>query len=292
MRGKCMLLVIAALLAGLTFHLSPAPVARANPGVLYVKPSVSGSGNCSNWANACTLQTALTNASSGDEIWVAQGTYKPGITRVSTFQLKNDVALYGGFAGDETSRDQRNWEANVTTLSGDIGTVGDASDNCYTVVFADGTNNAAVLDGFTITDGNANGSDGLGWSEAFGGGIYNLLAHPTVYNCIFRNNLSIWDGAGMYNNNSNPTLTNVMFYNNATAVDRVGGGMANFRSSPTLINCVFRDNSAESGAGLNNHAYSSPTLTNCSFSGNSATGRSGGISNSTESNPTLTNCIL
>ncbi len=45
--------------------------------VLYAKPAASGTGDCSSWANACTLQTALTGAASGDEIWAATGTHKP-----------------------------------------------------------------------------------------------------------------------------------------------------------------------------------------------------------------------
>ena len=78
----------------------PLQAAQAG-GVLYVKPAASGTGNCSSWANACVLQTALTGAVSGDEIWVAAGIYKPGAgaDRNATFQLKNGVALYGGFAG-------------------------------------------------------------------------------------------------------------------------------------------------------------------------------------------------
>jgi len=70
------------------------------------------------------------------------------------------VALYGGFYGTETTRTQRDWNANVTTLSG-------ASDNSYHVVT--GTTGAA-LDGFTVTGGNASAGSGSG---VFGGGMYN-----------------------------------------------------------------------------------------------------------------------
>jgi len=79
--------------------------------VRYAKPTATGTGDCSSWANACTLQTALTGAASGDEIWAAAGVYKPTMLstdRAATFQLKDGVAIYGGFYGTEASRDLRN----------------------------------------------------------------------------------------------------------------------------------------------------------------------------------------
>src|SRR5512139_379990 len=78
-------------------------------GFLYVKPAAEGAGDCSSWANACTLQTALTNAVSGDEVWMMEGVYKPTTAgdRAISFQLVSGVAVYGGFSGDETSRGQR-----------------------------------------------------------------------------------------------------------------------------------------------------------------------------------------
>jgi hypothetical protein len=82
----------------------PATPARAAGVVWYVKPAATGAGDCSSWADACMLQTALGGASSGDEIWVMAGTYTPtsGTDRAISFQLVNAVATYGGFAGTET----------------------------------------------------------------------------------------------------------------------------------------------------------------------------------------------
>ena len=118
------------------------------------------------------LQDALEDAISGDEIWVAAGTYKPDASslvpagngdRMATFQLINGVAVYGGFAGRETSLGERDWQANETILSGDLNdddvefsipidfwSVPNRSDNSERVVTSSDCNETAVLDGLTI----------------------------------------------------------------------------------------------------------------------------------------------
>ena len=134
--------------------------------IIHVKPAQSGSGDGGSWLNAATLQDALQNlADAGDEIWVAKGVYTPGLSPTDTFSLTPGVAVYGGFAGTESERSQRDWETNVTVLSGDIGgddivdangVVTDTANivgvNSYHVVSADGTTTPitgdSILDGF------------------------------------------------------------------------------------------------------------------------------------------------
>ncbi|HUU83197.1 MAG TPA: right-handed parallel beta-helix repeat-containing protein, partial [Phycisphaerae bacterium] len=269
-----------ALAVGLTLSLAPAPSAHAAT-VRYVKPSATGSGDCSSWANACTLQTALGAAVSGDEIWVAEGTHTPGTLRTDTFTLKNGAAVYGGFAGTETARRERDWVAHPTVLSGDIGTPGDNSDNAYHVVTGSGTDASAVLDGFTVSGGNADGS----WPAYYGGGMYNDDGSPTLTNVTFSGNSATY-GGGMYNDDrSSPTLTNVTFSGNSAASS--GGGMYNWvDSSPTLTNVTFSGNSASRGGGMYN-VWSNPTLTNCILWGNTASYSGPQIYNSS-STPTVT----
>ena len=130
--------------------------------IIYVDSGASGANDGTSWTDAYTnLQDALSVPETGVEIWVAAGTYKPtaGADRTISFVLADGVRLYGGFAGGETELDQRDWESNITTLIGDIGIVEDDGDNSYHVVKCGSLTRATVLDGFTITGGNADGAD-------------------------------------------------------------------------------------------------------------------------------------
>ena len=215
-----------------------------------------------NWGNAMkTIRVAIDACEStgGGEVWVIEGTYVPGTARTDTFQLRSGVALYGGFDGTETSQDERDWTAHVTILSGDIGKQGDDSDNSFHVVT--GADNA-VIDGFTIMGGNA---DGYFASEA--GGMVNNFSSPTVINCTFTRNRG-WNGGGMHNYFSSPMVNNCIF--NGNSAGQYGGGIYNSSSSPTVTNCTFFENTASvSGGGMENR-NSSPMVKNCIFWGDFA----------------------
>lgn len=113
----------------------------------------NGTNNGTSWANAFEdLQTALAAANSGDEIWVAEGIYKPTSTtnRNIAFEIPDGVDLYGGFNGTETQRNQRNWNMNTTVLSGAIGSLSDETDNSYDIVKIEDAPNGVLVDGFHI----------------------------------------------------------------------------------------------------------------------------------------------
>jgi hypothetical protein len=271
--------------------------AVAAGGTIYVDADASGGGDGSGWGAAFKyLQDALTAAVSGDVILVAHGIYKPdqdsaqpngtGL-RTDTFRLKNGVTIIGGYAGfGEPDPDARDINGYETVMSGDIGVVNYLGDNSYNVVISNGVNQSAVLYGFIITAGNANGPDPYN----NGSGMVNVHSSPTLTNCTIIGNFSEDSGAMNNHDGSNPTLTNCMFSGNST--ERGGGAMKNYMSRPTLINCTFSNNSAGWGGGaINNVSESSPTLTNCMFSGNSAGWCGGGIDNMSSS-PTLTNCTF
>ncbi|MHC4743210.1 MAG: right-handed parallel beta-helix repeat-containing protein, partial [Planctomycetota bacterium] len=276
--------------------------------VVYVDADAPGANNGSNWQDACLyLQDGLMLASAGDEIRVAQGIYRPddfvlslrpNKGRAETFQLINGVALRGGYAGfgrlDPNARDIQLFE---TILSGDLdGDDGadflNSGENCYHVVTGSGTDANAMLDGFTITAGNA---DEFDTSNSGGGGMYNDNGAATLLNCTFTRNSAKFYGGGMDNRNgAAPELTNCTFTENSVAPWGEacgGGGMNNDQSSPTLTDCRFEDNSAAEGGGIWN-VRSNPVLIGCTFIGNLGNYFGGGVSNGYESNARLNDCTF
>jgi len=272
--------------------------AIASGATIYVDSTRNGDG--SSWANAYKyLQDALAAAASGNEIRVAEGIYIPDRNlanpdgsgdRAATFQLKTGVGIYGGFPIGGGSWDDRDPEAYRAILSGDlngddIGFTNNA-DNSYHVARALGTDSTALLDGFTITAGNANG----GGMDGDGGGMSNYQSSSSLVNCTFTGNFTQKRGGAMANKQCDLTVANCIFYGNLA--DNAGGAIFNQNSNPTFLNCIFIDNSASIfGGGIHNCSASNETVINCTISRNSAGDYGGGISNDSSSS-VVTNCIL
>jgi hypothetical protein len=282
------------------------------PEILYVKAAASGANNGSSWTDAYTdLQDALAVAFSGDQIWVAQGVYKPTgdpADRAATFQLHTGIAIYGGFggaAGTEGDFSARDWRRYLSVLSGDIdnndltdphgvitATAHITGTNSYHVVTGGGTVLTAVLDGFTITGGYAF-YDGLNYRPCFqqcGGGLHNLSGSPTLRNLEFVGNAAEFMGGALYNTSgSNPDLSHSLLRSNWSDL---GGGLGNYTySSPRLTNVALSGNMAGGGGGMANYIGSGPILTNVTLSGNRAAVAGGGLYNS-ESNPIIQNSLF
>ena len=298
---------------------------------IYVKADAKPPYDGNSWDSAFNdLQDALKMAQPNTEIWVAAGVYKPDRgtgAREASFYLKNGVRLFGGFSGTETSIAHRDPNRNETILSGDL--KGDDApdfvnydDNSYHVITSIYTEPNAVIDGFVVFGGNADGpAEG---EHRHGGGMYNANGRPTVMNCIFRYNSAIWLGGGMFNSyggQMGQTLTDCSFIGNRVIGQAPsgggGGGMSNLGSTrPTLINCIFRANSSgDCGGGLhmqsdytilinctfiNNSAVSAgavyvsgtSSFNNCIFIGNSSKSYGGALYNGSKSTPTLYNCTF
>jgi parallel beta-helix repeat protein len=196
------------------------------PPVIYVDADATGSNTGMSWDSAYRdLQDALARARAGcgSEIWVAAGTYRPseridpGDPYTATFLLVDGVAIYGGFAGNETTSNQRNWLTNQTILDGNLGEYAVSY-----VVIAQNVNEATILDGFTIMRG---GQSGVGCAPN---------SSPTIaHNTIIENNLD-----GIYCYGASP----IIIHN--TIKQNYRGLTCESNSSPDIKACLIQGNAA------------------------------------------------
>jgi hypothetical protein len=256
--------------------------------IRYVKQGGAGAADGTSWANASGSLQAMINVTGVTEVWVAAGIYKPTSTTnpAIAFHMLNGVSILGGFpaTGNPLITD-RDWNTNITILSGDIGTIGDSIDNSYQVIKDSSgytLNNTAIINGFTIKDGYSVLQAGYG----YGGGMYARHS-PTIMNCKFINNTAKF-GGGLFCQSGSAIVTNCDFsYNRVTGG---GGGMFNFgnATTPIITNCNFSNNKADYGGGMGSENCL-PTITNCNFFYNTATTNCGGFYNQ-NSDAIVTNC--
>ncbi len=241
--------------------------------VVYVDSSAAPGGNGSSWASAFDgLAAGLGAASSGAQVWVAAGTFAGG---GATFQLPVGVAVYGGFAGNETALAQRDFVANPTVLDGqDLATV---------VQTANAAAASTVLDGFTIRRGF--GSNG---SSQNGGGFYTYGGSPTLRNLVFLENRASGDGGAIYVYEGSPTIERCTFARNSATR---GGALYDYAGDPSLTDCTFVENRASENGGAAYGYEGDATLVNCLFVENDAS-TSGGALYTYEGAPVLVNCTL
>lgn len=297
--------------------------------VRFVDDSAPPGGNGLAWSTSYNdLQAAITAAANSagaiTELRVAQGTYRPaapGGSRVALFILRENLAIVGGFAGiGAIDPDARDVEQYVSILTGDLNSndgpnFTNVNDNSYHVVGASGVGPSAVLDGFTVTGGYANGGNPNdrgaavflfpfengptfrrcrfvhNWVLGKGGAMYTYRSTATFTDCTFDDNRGDSGGA-IYHLQSSPTYLRCTFQNNICT--GLAGAMYNYLSDVQLNQCVFRDNTALAGGAMHNF-QSGPTLRNCVLQGNLAAGGlapSGGAIHNEPGSPTLINCLL
>ncbi|MBN2524995.1 MAG: hypothetical protein JXR76_01290 [Deltaproteobacteria bacterium] len=271
------------------------------------------------WAQAFNhLQLALaaTVNFADAEIWVARGRYIPGDTRDSTFQLIENVRVYGGFAGNEKLLIQRDIALNETILDGDINrddleeSFLNHNENVYHVI--SGADNA-TLDGFSVRGGNANGAENY---QDWGGGLLAINGLVTISNCTFKNNQASSEGGGIYIGKeggvamsdikmsgnrakmggavSNEGIAahyvseffHVTFENNAA--DLKGGAIYSSWNSFIVSRSSFIDNYAKAGGAIFTE-FTTSSVQNCVFKDNDASENGGALYISQSSNITITN---
>ena len=258
---------------------------------IYVKPQ--GIGNGISWNKATgNLAAVLRKAEAGTEIWVASGTYIPTTTknRNASFIIPDGVKVYGGFKGNEIFKTDRNPVANLTVLSGEIGSPL-MDDNCFNVICTKNVSNATVLDGFHIMNGCAQTWKATqGHRTRSGAGWYNDgsfgQSNPTIANCFFSNNRAI-DGGAIYNNGMSGkcevSVNNCSFIDNIAHAD--GGAIYNSCHERGVVftylsGCKFERNESNNGAGIFNYnitGMDEVKLLNCSFVKNVAFARGSAV---------------
>jgi hypothetical protein len=269
--------------------------------LVYVTEAGAGLQTGSSWTNAFSgtaLQSAIdaVSACGGGQVWIAAGLYKPTTytgtgSRDVFFQMRNTVAIYGGFAGTETTltgpTGRTLSQPSSTTFSGNIDIDNTNTNNSYHVVVGTSLNSTARLDGVVITGGNADNN--LSFAN-LGGGIFLNQSTPVLANCTLESNTAAY-GGGICTYISSPSMINCVLQNNRATVD--GGGLYSYLGvGLTLTNCVLQNNSAASGGGGMYSDTGRPLLTNCTLQSNLAT--TGGAIGITGTNYslTLTNSIV
>ncbi|MBI4559218.1 MAG: right-handed parallel beta-helix repeat-containing protein [Candidatus Hydrogenedentes bacterium] len=262
--------------ARLAFMVCTACSAFASLGaVVFVdKDNTSGFEDGFTWPTAfTTIQAAIDAVYSGGggEVWVAEGIYDEPRTalfdqnplpdqelwfNLGSIMLPDGVELLGGFAGGESRKDERDWEANETTLDGSVARDGESA---FHVIKMTGE---AIVDGFTITGGNACGGHDSGAS----GGI--LGARGTVSNCKFIGNRAC-GGPGALG--GRVTLINCEFAGNQS---NDGDGAVSMGG--VVQGCVFRDNAGSEAGALG--VSRAITVSNCVFINNEGRREGGALS--------------
>ncbi len=257
--------------------------------------------NGQSWpASFKTVRKALFEAGQNPgphEIFVAAGTYYPdeinggdSNLRSDSFDLVDGVKLYGGFLNGDDFED-RDPETKITILSGDIDQDGDLydRDNSWHVVTADGVDGTTLLNGFTISDGYANG----GGMDDNGGGILILDASPLIVRCTLSKNVAIRGGA-IYievTGTAAPVVFNCSIIRNLAGQ---GSGMRLEGGGPELIlvvNCLFLNQVPLGGAIYANGP--DVDVINCTFEWNDYVGcLVGQFHSASGSQVTITNSII
>ncbi len=232
-------------------------VSRTEAAILFVRTNGNDALPGTSWSDSKrTLAAALGAATAGDEIWVAQGTYAGHLT------LKPDIALYGGFAGVEATRAERNWTNHLSVL---WGTTNQA------VVTITNSGPATRLDGFTVGGGQA----------IHGGGIKMVGSGPIIANNTIRNNITDGAGSGISiwgfqlissTEGHYPIITNNVIVDNQAINDEGdGAGIAVIGSSPLIAwNVIARNTATRNGGGIACWRHSFPFIANNFIVANSA----------------------
>ncbi len=253
----------------------------ASSGTIVDLSTVNGGGTASfkAWFTDKSLATPVYSGTafvSGDQVWIAKGTYY--LTGVVT--LKGGVSIYGGFAGTvgetvatRTKNSTDKWDfTNVTALDGSV-----SGTKTYMGITG-GSGTTTIIDGLTIQNC-TNGATNTSGAAAKIAGAGTTMQNCIVTGCTATGTVATGASAGV-------TLTggtvkdSYVHHNTCSSTGTCAGGIAVYGNSTTVSGCKieYNSNTYTGGDGGGLFLYSSTSgvsILNCSFSNNS-TGRNGG----------------
>ncbi|RLC82707.1 MAG: hypothetical protein DRI61_01560, partial [Chloroflexi bacterium] len=206
--------------------------------------------NCTNPSAPCrSVGWAVYQATSGDEIWVAQGHY----TFTEPITVDKSVRVLGGFAPDWSARSPRLHPTILDALK-------------QSRVFYIGGGESPLIEGLVISGGLA--SD-------YGGGMYiGSGAEPTVTNNVFQYNDAAYGGGLYYKGGAQPLIKGNVFYSNTASLFGAGlyleGGNARVWN-----NVIYKNRAEQRGGGIYIYAGSPSIWNDTIYSNTSGTGVQG-----------------
>lgn len=239
------------------------------PSIIYVNAAAAPGGDGRSWATAFdTLQAAFSVAGScRPEIWVAKGTYRPLADH--HFIIKKDIAVYGGFAGTETLRTQRNWNLNPTILSGDLAA------SVRIVGFDATATTASTLDGFILEKNLRNYAISVFHGDGTirnctirdnrGPGLSVIASDLTVENCFFHSNTNSGGNVKETISISQTNSSGRSVFRHCVISGNTGAGFFTHGGRTDLLNCLITGNS---GHAVEAYAEGNIRIINCTIAGN------------------------
>lgn len=269
--------------------------------VRYVLAGGAGAKDGASWDNALpTVQAAVDIAQPEDEVWVGQGTYFAASAAAPVVKLNIGVKLFGGFAGVEVDRAERDLSLYQSVLDGlNAGRV---------VVGA----SDSLIDGFVLRAGWVGDSGGgmqvtsaqnqvirncrflQHYASAWGGGLYALLSTVSISHSSFEGN-NARQGGGIFNDHGELTVDSCLFHGNTVDYNSGGGGaLFNYDAPATVTNSIFVRNKSTPyyGGAVYNSGDKAFRFVNCTFHENAADTYGGAVFDNVGAKPTLVNCIL
>jgi hypothetical protein len=230
----------------------------------YVNAAATSNNAGTSWQNAYNdLQLAFNNPCA-DTIRIASGVYRPSVqARDSVFNITRQIAIYGGYDPQNPVDAIRDIDVSPTILSGDVGLIGDSSDNSYSIMRAIYID-SLTIDNILFSDANKN----TNVTGAYGSALFcQYIQSVKINNCRFFNNINNLDGGGLH----------IVGCNNVS-VNRT----------------VFKGNKASSGGGLvlSGNDNGTSTISSCIFDHNVATYQGGGVSHSNGTSDGFSNCLF